>query len=103
MEDLTIRLGGSYLGKHMKRQREADYEIVVRLTQLDRMAAFLDRGTMQSQEMLDACSVDDRTAMLTFIRRWRNSAIINFIGFTLSYELHYLLLDERIEAEPERV
>ncbi len=87
----------------MKRQREADYEIIVRPTQLNRIAAMLDRGTMQSQEILDTCPILDQPAMLLFIRNWRAVAIRNFVGFTVSYELEYLLAAEVAPLHSERV
>ncbi len=75
----------------MKRKRIAEPEILVRYTTENRIAAFLDHGTRRTPSMLDACPSFDNPQMLEFVRRWRALAVMNYVSFTLSYELSYLL------------
>ncbi len=84
----------------MKRKRTADMEIVVRFTTENRIAAFLDHGTRRTPRMLDTCSSYDNPKMLDFVRRWRAAAVTNYVSFTLSYELSYLLREPNGKKAP---
>ncbi len=80
----------------MKRKREVQPEILIRHTTENRIAAFLDHGTRHPMTILATCPAYDHPMMRTFVQQWRATAIQQYIGFSLSYELSYLLR----EAEP---
>ncbi len=52
----------------------------------------MDGGTAEKQRQLAVCPISrGLSSQVEFIRRWRIHAIQNYLGFTLSYEVEYLL------------
>ena len=75
----------------MKHKRTDEMEISVRYTTKNRIGAFIGRAPHQTPRTLATCAAYDHPKMLEFVRHWRAVAVLNYISFSLSYELSHVL------------